>query len=76
MNVREKKVLLRLHKKVLDGQVALQDRDALMLHYHDQGVSQTELASVIDAEFPGTMTRNAAQKVIARERARENGHGG
>lgn len=75
MNVREKRVLQRLHKKVVEGQEAARERDAWLLHYNDDGHTQTELAGVLEEAFPGTMSRNACQKIISRERARSNGHG-
>jgi hypothetical protein len=69
MNRLQYKHLLNLHTQVVNGDAARDERDGLLLQYHeDGGESQVALADMLNTAVPESVTRNAVQKMIQRQR--------
>lgn len=73
----DRRKLQVLHRKVIAGERARVDRDDLIINLFQQGVTQTEMALVLDQiaeqEEWDVVTRNRVQKIVQRQRSLVNG---
>ena len=76
LKVGERRKLQALHKKVIAGERARIDRDLMILDLYQDGVSQIDMAEVLDeqaqAEEWDQVTRNSVQKIVSRQRSMQD----
>lgn len=62
------KKLQRLHSLSVEGNEARIERDELILELYSAGMTQVDLADLLNQVEPGSVTRNQVQKIVDRRR--------